>query len=815
MTAAVPPKYIDLIQTDPEEFNKSQEQKQKEYQAKIGYEQFCDEVYHSGKHHPLKARRNDDYRLTDQELESLKTNGVLFKDNQKNKWGNQINTFASSYQSLYNNDMPVFITADSMLYAFHKFYDNYLKYIESTVLIEKLETMCYNMLQNVYKIKPSDKNKKLLESLELYFMVPYILTQSTQELVPENDLISNQCIKLTEMDKQELLNYPTMRDCEGRYLSWKEYNDSVSKQKKILEEKCQYEKEQGFKIINELNMYNKEHKFKLHMFCKVNNIEPEKKSDFVVEVISSSPKFNTIFHQFKCPNITCDFALKYASLDTFNVIIKQIANYHPISLNFNGCEIKMDGTMFKPRGHYTESLELKKYFQAFNWLFKFEICLRGKLESCMNELLTATVLCKVAEPCMKELQEFEEFIKMIVGNADGYTLTTFLPIVNKIIPENLDLTQTVDWILDHQNILLEFCRTQLTQKVQLTKLGDTNDSSTNISIKIIGQGNQIDNFMINDMIDQKLIADDGSIPMRKFPSVFDLVYTVFDNQSIDHNLKDKMLRDEVQYMKHLDKKAKEMHEYFQTDKSQSSSFYAQELKTMRALSQDRVNIYPFNTKQWLQKQAQTQIAHYAEVRHDNVLYVNECYGMMCLCQYADLLVEPVPTFWKELLNLIQLVKSMCRDKHFIELLTNFETIINKFIIFVDCYINHKPLDPKLIEDLSTIVIAQLVGSGSCYYDGWYPKLFQNNDEMLKFKPEIGTMFTAPNDIRGPGGIIHLGTGSIQNMYILVKDPYTNEDKVFIGPVYSAYEFTTDPQTRLNDDEWEKIYQNYKKINVLV
>ena len=38
-------------------------------------------------------------------------------------------------------------------------------------------------------------------------------------------------------------------------------------------------------------------------------------------------------------------------------------------------EFKFNGTTFKPRGHYTNNLELKKYFMAFTWLSKLTVCL--------------------------------------------------------------------------------------------------------------------------------------------------------------------------------------------------------------------------------------------------------------------------------------------------------------------------------------------------------------------------------------------------------------------------------------------------------
>lgn len=47
-------------------------------------------------------------------------------------------TFATTYLDIYNNDLPVLITADSLLYVLHKSFDSMLMYFERTVLRSEL-----------------------------------------------------------------------------------------------------------------------------------------------------------------------------------------------------------------------------------------------------------------------------------------------------------------------------------------------------------------------------------------------------------------------------------------------------------------------------------------------------------------------------------------------------------------------------------------------------------------------------------------------------------------------------------------------------
>ena len=45
------------------------------------------------------------------------------------------------------------------------------------------------------------------------------------------------------------------------------------------------------------------------------------------------------------------------------------------------------------------------------------------------------------------------------------------------------------------------------------------------------------------------------------------------------------------------------------------------------------------------KQLQTQLASWAELRHDTVLYGKQSYSMGILCEYPEGYVEPYPEFF--------------------------------------------------------------------------------------------------------------------------------------------------------------------------
>ena len=107
-------KYMNLVETDIQAFTAEQEKKHAAFIKEFGKDKFYDIVYYGKQHHPLRASRTVGYNLTEEEKKELLSKGFLNKDSHGQ-------TFEKCYEELYNNDMPVLVTSDSLLSAFHKF----------------------------------------------------------------------------------------------------------------------------------------------------------------------------------------------------------------------------------------------------------------------------------------------------------------------------------------------------------------------------------------------------------------------------------------------------------------------------------------------------------------------------------------------------------------------------------------------------------------------------------------------------------------------------------------------------------------------
>ncbi|AYV77698.1 MAG: DUF3160 domain-containing protein [Edafosvirus sp.] len=746
-------KFMDLVQKDIVAFTAEQKVKQEEYKKTYGDEAFMKIMYYNQYHHPLKAQRNVSYNLTEDEKKELCSKGFLMKETHDK-------TFEQVYLSLYNNDMPVVITSDSVLSAFHKYYDNWLKQLESDKLINKMNMLCNDIANSLEKVEvKTEYATKVLKFIEIVVNVPRVLLNLSQLIPATTTKIKYDFNNVVSKEELDLKKY------QREDMNYKDYDNYL---KKIFDE----EEKLGF-TLKRIEWNDP----KLQIIQKYYGVE---KNHYWFH---TSPKINTHYHQFECADCYVKPLLKYNTIEEFDKIVMAIIKNEDIKLSFDSETItNITGTMFKPCGHYNKSFELQKYFMAFKWLSMFTFNLTKIIKNGVEILpLNSLALCLTLTKFVKSdmIAEFSNIIETIMGAPSGYTVSSFASLINKhLTMDDIDL----------------LCEKKFTESLYHKIEPELKYNE----VSIISQGVSIDYTVLDNMVDLKFHLDDGTTPMRKYPSIRDILSTLFNNKSA--------VLPECDYTKQIEKVSKICDDYKFND-----SIYDHELKMLRALCADQekmktIGWWPFGTDSWNKKLANTQTGHYSEVRHDNVLYVKEYRGCMDSCEYPDLLVEPVPTFWNEFLSLIIKMQTLNGKDHMLE---NFENACHNIIEYLQCQLEGKPINHTLIEKIKSIAHYEHRGSGGPTYGGWYCDLLE---KPYTFKPEVSTIFTGVPDDRDAGGIIHLGTGPIRLLYVLSRNPHDGETKVFLGPVYSSYEFKTPYTVRHNDEEWAKEYAKYKPLD---
>jgi len=86
------------------------------------------------------------YNLTDDEKALLMNNGFMVTERLRE------GSFFTQFVDVYKNDLPVFVSTDAILHAFHLSYDELLKQVELSYLIPELKNLLGNAHNSLNKL---------------------------------------------------------------------------------------------------------------------------------------------------------------------------------------------------------------------------------------------------------------------------------------------------------------------------------------------------------------------------------------------------------------------------------------------------------------------------------------------------------------------------------------------------------------------------------------------------------------------------------------------------------------------------------------
>ncbi len=126
------------------------------------------------------------YSLTDYETGLIRNNGFVVTERLAGQ------SFFEQFRNIYHSDIPVFISTDAILHAFHRSYDAILKDCEIGYIIPKMQELlagikqAYPILQNRYANNIIMQER--IKDLDFYITVPAkLLDNSAQPYFPENN----------------------------------------------------------------------------------------------------------------------------------------------------------------------------------------------------------------------------------------------------------------------------------------------------------------------------------------------------------------------------------------------------------------------------------------------------------------------------------------------------------------------------------------------------------------------------------------------------------------------------------------------------
>jgi hypothetical protein len=510
----------------------------------------------------------------------------------------------------------------------------------------------------------------------------------------------------------------------------------------------------------------------------------------------------------------------------------------------------VDFTQFKPRGRYEGRDLTRRYFRAMMWCGRIDLRVAGKPDdSSPRELGGAIVLHDLLRRAGKvgAWRQFDRVLQTFVGRTDSMTfgqLDGLLAAARIATPADVKDLRALE-ALQAKVLAGELGDQQIRGDTYVVPPFGSEAAVLPRSFTVLGQKFVLDSWATANVVFDDIIWDDDKVH-RRIPSSLDVAFAVFANDHAVPELAARMsrrdgrrLRDGLNYQHNL-AAARNVVDA-QRPAAWTENIYMGWLACLRELSRPTTAArHPeaLRTRAWAMKALNTQLASWAQLRHDTVLYAKQSYTGVPTCYYPAGYVEPVPEFWAALERLAVRsaecieatplpdrtaeemgwtqtpgqaprygkVRVVHRGKDLqarqAGFLRNFARRVAVLREIATRELAQRPLSKeqsRFIED--TIQLAR--ASGFAGYNGWYPELFyRGGRDAEKWDAVVADVHTDPPDrqITGdPGCVLHEGVGNVDLLLIAVD---SGKDRVvYAGPLLSHYEFETPGVARKSDAEW--------------
>ncbi len=508
-------------------------------------------------------------------------------------------------------------------------------------------------------------------------------------------------------------------------------------------------------------------------------------------------------------------------------MLKNIEGLQMKTVTIFGKARKMDFSQFKPRGHYEGDVVLERYFRSMMWLGRADLrfveyeAASGTWRYNPRQIMAAMVLRAATHDGggMVGWQQADDLIGLMVGPVDymdfngltklekdhGWTNASDVAGLAKADQEAL-VAVLISGKYGAQKIASHYLSTN-PYSSEPTPLPP--------SFAFLGQRFVVDSHVFSNVVYDRVIFQ-GQKVKRVLPDPLDALF-VLGNDQVLPLLEDELKKYPYQGNLHA---LRYLVDSYGPDFWQGN-VYNLWLDALRALNKPTTGAkYPkaMTGTAWRDKTAHTQLASWAQLRHDTLLYAKQSYTGGVACEHPDGFVEPVPEFYKRLQTLAQVASQSLLNAPFGDKSKGLKAQLEKFFANWDDQMGKlaKIAEKELAgTDLSADEVAFLKktimadpGCGAPIFSGWYTKLYFSASRVDKWRPTIADVHTNPNTGPLPGpNVLHVGTSNVELM-VMTADRCQGA-AAFVGPVMRYHTVDVKEIKRLADSDWEKMLKEGK------
>jgi hypothetical protein len=491
-----------------------------------------------------------------------------------------------------------------------------------------------------------------------------------------------------------------------------------------------------------------------------------------------------------------------------------------------GRDRAIDYSQFQPRGHYLKSAALSRYFRTMMWLGRPDTGWNllppdpqsGIVSDTPREVRDAVVLTELLKSTgsVARLRQMDDVLDFMVGESDNLSVFQMIELLDR---QQIDSAGDLTWggqVAAFQNALQTSDLGGQKIRAQWVESDPTtlNQVAPPSLFQMFGQRFTVDSFVLSKVVYDSIIFD-GSKVERTMPTGLDVMYALGNDSALP------LLKPELNRFPYASNlyAGREFVGQFKRPFWQSNLYHIW-LDAIRTLDDDLTGEKDFpeamRTEAWQRKQLQTQLASWAELRHDTVLYAKQSYTAEVSCEYPAGFVEPYPEvyarirfFAEEGARRIDAADFCSAEKDRAEIkrrqvdfLQQMAESLGKLEALARKELAAKPFSDEEQLWLKKTIDIRSRGSGSPQYTGWYCQLFYGGGRRsAEWDPTVVDVHTDPNT----GDVLEVAVGDCNFLVAAIDN---EEDRtVFVGPVYSYYEFPQAAAKRLTDQQWRQILRN--------
>ncbi|RLE59464.1 MAG: hypothetical protein DRJ35_05700 [Thermoprotei archaeon] len=446
-----------------------------------------------------------------------------------------------------------------------------------------------------------------------------------------------------------------------------------------------------------------------------------------------------------------------------------------------------DYTQYKPRGHYTESEEMKNYFRAMMWLgrMRFEAFAEDEEKSRLQTL--AALLLAFASnttsiegtPALKLWYKIYLPTAFMVGESDDPTIVDYIKLAKEVYGElSVPALMDKDKLDEFRMRVKEISHS----KIQSSPIFPEERSQL-VGLRFMGQ-----RFILDGYIHQQLCH--SRVKYRFKVKGLDVMAALGSDWALKYLEED--IKKYPDYKPQLEKLREEVSQI--PKEEWYSNLYMGWLYAIKALLEKVPSGYPtfMQTDAWLDKNLNTAHATWAQLRHDTILYAKQPYAELTAVPpkkgYRHGFVEPNPKLYARLKNLVEATLNGLKelgllDEDLGEKLVHFRDLLAKLEVISEKELGGESLTEEEISFIRSFghEVSYLLAAG---------------EERVRDPRIVADVYTDPNS----GMVLEVATGYFDTIIVAYMTP---DGRIYagFGAVMSYYEFYWPQTDRLTDEQW--------------